>query len=105
MQSLHSKTNYNRSTMSLPRQRDFRKHIIGRASRLIIDTSYNVYSDARGADPDSTSATLRQYHKVLWSKPLHNGKLLELVDNQKGVYLYHNSEIGQFTFGSDAITH
>lgn len=34
-----------------------------------------------------------------------NGKILELADNQKGVYLYHNSEIGQFTFGSDAITH
>jgi hypothetical protein len=72
---------------------------------LIIDTNYNVYSDARGGDPDSTSATLREYHKILWSKPLHNGNILELADNQKGVYLYHNSEIGQFTFGSDAITH
>lgn len=74
-------------------------------SRLIIDTNYNVYSDARGPDPDSTSATLREYHKILWSKPLYNGKILELADNQKGVYLYHNSELGQFIFGSDAITH
>jgi len=72
---------------------------------LIIDTNYNVYSDSRGGDPDSTSATLREYHKILWSKPLHSGKILELTDNQKGVYLYHDSEIGRFTFGSDAITH
>lgn len=72
---------------------------------MIIDANYNVYSDARGGDPDRTSATLRNYHKILWSKPLYNGKLLELSDTPKSAYLSHNSEIGQFTFGSDAITH
>jgi hypothetical protein len=70
-----------------------------------IDTNFNFYSDARGGDPDSTSPTLRKYHKLLWSKPLPNGKNFELLDNKSGVYLYHKSELGEFFFGSDAITH
>jgi len=73
--------------------------------KMIIDTSYNFYTDARGGDPDSTSPTLRKYHKTLWSKPLSNGKTFELSENQNGVYLYHKSELGEFFFGSDAITH
>lgn len=72
---------------------------------MIIDTTFNVYTDAQGGDPDSTSPTLRLYHKFLWSKPLPNGKFFELTDNKKGVYLYHNSKLGEFFFGSDAITH
>lgn len=70
-----------------------------------IDTEYNFYTDSKGRDPDSTSPTLRNYHKMLWSKPLPNGKILELRDNKKGAYLYHESELGEFYFGSDAITH
>jgi hypothetical protein len=72
---------------------------------MIIDTSYNFYTDARGGDPDSTSRTLRKYHKILWSKPLSNGKTFELSEKQNGAYLYHKSELGEFFFGSDAITH
>ena len=72
---------------------------------MIIDTSYNFYTDARGRDPDSTSPTLRKYHKLLWSKPLPGGKKFELSDKQNGVYLHHKSELGEFFFGSDAITH
>ena len=72
---------------------------------MIIDTNFNVFSDAKGGDPDSTSPTLKRYHKMLWSKPLPNGRTLELVDNKKGAYLYHNSELGEFWLGSDAITH
>lgn len=71
----------------------------------MIDISYNFYTDARGGDPDITSPTLRKYHKILWSKPLPNGKKLELLDNKSDIYLYHKSEIGEFCFGSDAITH
>jgi hypothetical protein len=41
---------------------------------------------------------------MLWSKPLPNGKIFELQDNKKGVYLYHQSELGEFSLGSDAIT-
>ena len=63
-----------------------------------IDTTFNVYSDAQGGDPDSTSPTLGKYHKMLWSKPLPNGKIFELNDNKNGVYLYYNSEHGEFIF-------
>jgi hypothetical protein len=72
---------------------------------MTVDISFNVYSDAAGGDPDSTSPTLRRYHKLLWSKPLPNGKAFELSDNKNGFYLYHNSELGEFFLGSDSITH
>ena len=72
---------------------------------MIIDISFNVYSDANGGDPDSTSSTLRKYHKMLWSKPLPKGKNFDLIDNINGAYLYHKSELGEFFLGSDAITH
>lgn len=72
---------------------------------MTIDINFNVHSDARGGDPDSTSPTLRNYHKILWSKPLPNGKKFELTTNKKGTYLYHNSKLGEFILGSDAITH
>jgi len=72
---------------------------------MLIDTTFNVFTDAKGGDPDRTSPTLRKYHKILWSKPLLNGKLFELTDKKKGEYLYHNSELGEYYLGSDAITH
>jgi len=72
---------------------------------MIIDTNFNVYSDANGGDPDSNSSTLRKYHKMLWSKSLPKGKVFELQDNKNGAYLYHKSELGEFFLGSDAITH
>lgn len=71
---------------------------------MIINTAFKVYSDAQGGDPDSTSPTLRSYHKMLWSKPLPNGRIFKLSD-KNGVYLYHKSELGEFILGSDAITH
>ena len=71
----------------------------------MIDTHFNFQSDAKGGDPDSTSPTLRRYHKKLWSKALPNGNLFALHDNKKDAYLYHNSELGEFFLGSDAITH
>jgi len=70
-----------------------------------IDITFNVYTDANGGDPDSTSPTLRSYHKILWSKPLPNGQVLELDNKKSGAYLYHKSELGEFNLGSDAITH
>lgn len=38
-----------------------------------------------GSDPDSASKTLKQYHQVLWSKPLPNGVTMPLVGY--GTYL------------------
>jgi hypothetical protein len=73
--------------------------------KMKIDINFNFYTDARGGDPDSTSPTLRRYHKLLWSKPLPNGNSFELRDDVGGAYLCHSSELGEFFLGSDAITH
>lgn len=74
-------------------------------SKMTIDITFNVYTDANGGDPDSTSPTLRSYHKMLWSKKLPNGENFELTDNKGGAYLYHKSRLGEYFLGSDAITH
>jgi hypothetical protein len=73
---------------------------------MIIDTNFDFYSEVnKGEDPDSKSPTLKKYHKILWSKSLPNGKTFELSDNKSNAYLYHNSKLGEFFLGSDAITH
>jgi len=71
----------------------------------MIDTSFNMYSDANGGDPDATSPTLRRYHQLLWSKGLPGGALFDLREDKPGYYLYHTSALGDFSLGSDAITH
>lgn len=71
----------------------------------MIDTSFNFYSDSKGRDPDSSSLTLRRYHRILWSKPLPCGGVFDLSANRAGAYLHHKSEAGEFLLGSDAITH
>lgn len=71
----------------------------------LIDINFNFFSDSGGKDPDCSSPTLKRYHRLLWTKTLPNGKLFELNDNKYGAYLYHNSDLGEFYLGSDAITH
>lgn len=71
----------------------------------MIDTSFNMYSDANGGDPDIASCKLRSYHKLLWSKYLPSGDLFDLHDEKLGYYLYHSSALGDFSLGSDAISH
>lgn len=58
----------------------------------MIDVAFDFRSDARGKDPDSTSPTLRRYHRQLWSKPLPNGGHLLLAPGAGGVYLRNESE-------------
>ena len=72
---------------------------------MVIDTTFDFYTDATSKDPDNTSPTLRRYHKLLWSKALPNGRMFELRDDVSGAYLYHASDLGEFFLGSDAITH
>lgn len=72
---------------------------------MIIDVGFDFRTDARGGDPNSTSPTLRRYHKLLWSKPLPDGTIFTLRDDVSDAYLYHISEVGEFFLGSDAITH
>jgi hypothetical protein len=71
----------------------------------LIDTIFDFHADSNGRDPDVFSPTLKKYHKILWSKPLPNGKLFNLQDNKTGKYLYHKSELGEFILGSDSISH
>jgi hypothetical protein len=68
-----------------------------------IDTSFDFRTDASGRDPDTYSPTLRQYHKLLWSKPLPSGQPFFLSDARRGVYLYHHSDLGEFFLSSDSV--
>jgi hypothetical protein len=70
-----------------------------------IDVTFDTRSDSRGKDPDSASKTLKQYHKLLWSKHLPNGKMFSLDDKHRYSYLYHNSELGEYFLTSDGIIH
>ena len=68
-----------------------------------IDTSFDFRTDASGRDPDTHSPTLRQYHKLLWSKPLPSGRPFCLSDARRGAYLYHHSDLGEFFLCSDSV--
>jgi hypothetical protein len=70
----------------------------------MIDITFDFRSDTpSGKDPDAYSSTLRRYHKLLWSKPLPNGKLFALSDSVEGAYLHHQSELGEFSLSSDSV--
>ena len=73
----------------------------------IFNTSFKMYEDTpHGKDPDTFSQTLRDYHLMLWSKPLPSGKVLKLTSNEKPpFYLYHKSELGTFCLSSDSVLH
>jgi len=68
-----------------------------------IDTSFDFRTDASGKDPDAYSPTLRQYHRLLWSKPLPSGRPFDLSDTRPGAYLHHQSELGEFVLSSDSV--
>jgi len=70
-----------------------------------IDITFDVRSDSHGQDPDSASKTLRQYHKLLWSKRLPGGYFFALDDSREKTYLYHKSNLGEFFLSSDSIIH
>ena len=70
---------------------------------MLIDTSFDFRTDAGGRDPDVYSPTLRQYHKLLWSKALPSGELFALEDTVPGVYLHHLSDLGEFFLSSDSV--
>ena len=63
-----------------------------------IDITYDVRQDSGGKDPDSFSKTLKNYHKLLWSKPLPNGECMQLT-------IDHNTlRWDNYWFGCDSIT-
>ena len=51
-----------------------------------------------GADPDSDSPTLQEYHRILWSRDLPNGDRMELKSGYGSRYLTWK----EFRFGSDS---
>ena len=66
----------------------------------LIDTTFDMRSDAGGRDPDSHSKTLRRYHQLLWSKPLPSGAMFDL-----DAKLHHKSALGEYWLASDSIAH
>ena len=72
--------------------------------RSNIDVTFDFRSDTPpGRDPDAHSKTLREYHKLLWSKRLPVGVIFELDDQKRNAYLYHRSNAGEFFLSSDAV--
>ncbi|AIZ55953.1 hypothetical protein Mpt1_c00460 [Candidatus Methanoplasma termitum] len=70
-----------------------------------IDTSYKA-DWTGGKDADMTDPILRDYHKLLWSKPLPDGRMFDLTVSSAPPYrLFHSSEIGTFSLSSDSIVH
>lgn len=56
-----------------------------------IDVSFDFRSDTpRGKDPDTYSPSLRLHHRILWSKPLPDGRLFRL--EEAGLYLRYRGE-------------
>ena len=76
---------------------------LGEGVLLLIDTTFDFRTDAGNGDPDKTSPTLREYHRMLWSKPLPNGCQFDLDTETPGGYLHHRSELGEYWLGSDAV--
>lgn len=75
---------------------------------LPIDPKFDFRSEVpAGRDPDSWSPTLRSYHRLLWSKPLPDGRMFDLTEEGKpgGYFLRHDSALGTFRLTSDTITH
>lgn len=70
------------------------------------DVKYNFFDDTpAGKDPDSHSPTLRRYHRLLWSKPLPDGRPFELhAGRALAPYLVYEANDTSFVLGSDAIT-
>lgn len=73
---------------------------------LTIDPSFDFRSDTPPQrDPDRYSPTLRNYHRLLWSKPLPSGYRFELLPSSGSGYLTHRSSLGEFELASDGIIH
>jgi hypothetical protein len=70
---------------------------------VMIDVGFDFRTDAGGRDPDTHSPTLRSYHRLLWSKPLPDGRFFDLSESTRGVYLHHRSALGEFFLSSDSV--
>lgn len=71
----------------------------------LIDTTFDFRSDSYGKDPDIWSKTLKNYHKILWSKELPNGDIFNLKDDESSTYLSFKSGNNEMSLASDSISH
>jgi hypothetical protein len=71
-------------------------------STPLVDTRFDVRRDAGGRDPDQHSPTLRRYHRILWSKSLPDGRLVELDDSDPRVYLRWRGPDADLLLASDS---
>jgi len=71
---------------------------------MVIDTSFDVRTDAGAKDADTFSPTLCRYHRLLWSKPMPGGIRFELsAPTTPPFYLQHRSDVGEFWLSSDSV--
>jgi hypothetical protein len=72
-----------------------------------MDLNRDYTSDAAGKDPDKYSPSLNEHHRVLWQKPLPNGKIFNLETvKDNGFLLLHRLENGEDLYlSSDALGH
>lgn len=69
-----------------------------------IDVSFDFRTDTpEGEDPDAKSPTLREYHRLLWSRTLPLGAPFRPIAPKSGAYLRHSSAQGEFVLSSDTI--
>ena len=65
----------------------------------MIDITFDFRSDSNGRDPDTYSPTLNAYHRILWSKELPNGEVMDLHSEKPPFVLSWKD----FYFTSDTI--
>jgi hypothetical protein len=67
------------------------------------DPTFDFRTETSGDDPDEHSPTLREYHRLLWSKPLPSGDIFELdIIKTHRFFLHHLSSRGEFRLTSDS---
>lgn len=88
---------------------DFQAEVNGRKQgdaqpyKLVYGSDGAALDWHRETDSDRYSSTLQEYHRILWSKPLPNGKMFDLVKISQN-RLHHASDLGEFILSSDRAT-
>ena len=65
----------------------------------MIDITFDFRSDSKGRDPDTYSPMINAYHKILWSKELPNGEVMDFQSGRAPFVLKWKD----FCFSSDKI--
>jgi hypothetical protein len=68
-----------------------------------LDVSYDFRVDSKGRDPDLASPTLREYHRMLWSRTTPTGQSIQL-SMRSDFYLVAEIQGQMLALSSDTIT-